>query len=62
MSGIGERDRAAGTTHEQAGRDEACRRGDTHTRSHSVTTSRLRRPNIGLTGATIVAQSVVDVC
>ncbi len=37
MTGVCERYRATGTTDEQARRDEACRRGDTHTRSHSAT-------------------------
>ena len=36
---------------------EACRRGDTHTRSHPVTTSR-PTPAHGLTGVTIVPQYV----
>jgi hypothetical protein len=36
---VGKRHRAAGTSDEQPRCHEACRRGDTHTRSHSVTTS-----------------------
>jgi hypothetical protein len=39
VSGVGKRQRATNTTDEQPGYHEACRRGDTHARSHSVTTS-----------------------
>jgi hypothetical protein len=39
VSGIGKRQRATNTTGEQPGYHEACRRCDTHTRSHRVTTS-----------------------
>ena len=40
LARVRKRHRATSTADEQAGRYEACRRGDTHTRGHSVTTSR----------------------
>ena len=56
-SRVGDRKGASCTSHEQPRCHEACRRGDTHTRSHPVTTSQ-RTPAQGLTGVTIVAQYV----